>query len=143
MDYHRWHSPVKGRIAKTRMQPGTYFSQIEAEGLDPWTPNGSQAYLTAVATRAMIFIEADNPDIGLMCFMPVGITEVSSCAITVVPGQHVDKGDELGSFHYGGSTYCLIFRPQTKLVFRKTAHDLGQDATVIPVNSALAFAQPS
>jgi phosphatidylserine decarboxylase len=23
----------------------------------------------------------------------------------------VKKGEEVGYFHYGGSTYCLIFRP--------------------------------
>ena len=26
-------------------------------------------------------------------------------------GSSVDKGDELGMFHFGGSTHCLIFRP--------------------------------
>jgi phosphatidylserine decarboxylase len=48
-----------------------------------------------------------------MCFMPVGMAEVSSCVIdpTITPGSHVTKGQELGYFQYGGSTHCLIFRP--------------------------------
>jgi phosphatidylserine decarboxylase len=66
-----------------------------------------------VATRALIFIEADDPVIGLMCMMPVGMAEISSCVIHphVTPGYHVEKGEELGFFEYGGSTHCLIFRP--------------------------------
>jgi phosphatidylserine decarboxylase len=73
----------------------------------------SQSYLAHVATRAIILIEADDPAIGLMAFVAVGMLEVSSCVInsTVSPGYHVDKGEELGRFQYGGSTYCLVFRP--------------------------------
>lgn len=41
--------------------------------------------------------------------------EVSTCEITVKEGQHVEKGDETGMFHFGGSTHCLIFRPGVKL----------------------------
>ncbi|MEZ4848405.1 MAG: hypothetical protein R3B93_07255 [Bacteroidia bacterium] len=32
-------------------------------------------FLTATATRAVIFIEADNPKIGLVCFMAMGMAE--------------------------------------------------------------------
>ena len=56
-------------------------------------PNESQGYITEVATRAIILIEADDPRIGLMCFMAVGMAEVSTCDITVYVGQHVNKGD--------------------------------------------------
>ncbi len=27
------------------------------------------------------------------------------------PGRRLRKGEELGYFQYGGSTYCLVFRP--------------------------------
>ena len=102
LSYHRWHSPVSGKIAKVRVLDGTYFSEPLFEGFaDPHGPdrNGegtAQAYISATATRAMIFIEADNRDIGLMCVMPVGMVEVSTCDVTVKVGQHVTKGDELG-----------------------------------------------
>ena len=42
---------------------------------DPSGPNGSQGYITAVAIRAIVFDEADNPDIGLMCVMFVGMAQ--------------------------------------------------------------------
>jgi phosphatidylserine decarboxylase len=69
------------------------------------------------ATRALIFIEADNPDIGLMCFVAAGMWEVSSCEITVSEGQRVQAGDSLGAFHIGGSTYALAFGPWADVTF--------------------------
>jgi phosphatidylserine decarboxylase len=138
LSYHRWHSPVSGRIVKTYVQPGTYYSETPAEGFDPSGPNESQGYITAVATRAMIFIEADNPAIGLMCFMPVGMAEVSTCQITVYEGQHVKKGDQLGMFHFGGSTHCLFFRPEVALDFDLHGQKPSLDAQNIPVNSRIA-----
>ncbi|HEV7239892.1 MAG TPA: phosphatidylserine decarboxylase family protein [Thermoanaerobaculia bacterium] len=123
LSYHRWHSPVSGTIKKAYVVNGSYYLEnlhqgfFSPSGPDPAAPNDSQAFLTAVATRALIFIEADNPAIGLMCVVPVGMAEVSSCQITVQPGAHVNKGDQLGMFHFGGSTHCLIFRPGVKLTF--------------------------
>lgn len=138
LSYHRWHSPVSGRVLKAYVQPGTYYSETPAEGYDPAGPNDSQGYITEVAARAMIFIEADNPAIGLMCFMPVGMAEVSSCEIGVYEGQHVKKGDPLGMFHFGGSTHCLIFRPGVKLDFDLHGQKPSLDSKNILVNAKIA-----
>lgn len=138
LSYHRWHSPISGTVVKAYVQPGTYYSETPAEGFDPSGPNDSQAYITEVAARAMIFIEADNPDIGLMCFMPVGMAEVSTCDIRVYEGQHVRKGDQLGMFHFGGSTHCLIFRPGVKLAFDLHGQTPGLNSSNIPVNARIA-----
>jgi phosphatidylserine decarboxylase len=102
---------------KAYVVDGTYFSEAISEGYDPSGPDESQGYITEMATRAFIYIEADNADIGMMCVMPVGMSEVSSCQITVFEGQHIEKGEQLGMFHFGGSTHCLIFGPQVKLEF--------------------------
>ncbi|TFK39637.1 phosphatidylserine decarboxylase-like protein [Crucibulum laeve] len=120
--YHRWHSPVNGVVSKIVTVPGTYYAESPAmgfadpEGPDASAPNRSQSFITNIATRTMIFIEADGP-IGLMCFLAVGMAEVSTCEATVVEGASVKKGDELGMFHFGGSTHCLIFRKETKITF--------------------------
>lgn len=110
-DYHRWHSPVTGTVRKAYVKEGLYFSQADCMGEDP---SGvlSEAYIVQVQTRALIFIEADDPVIGLMCVMPVGMVEISSCVIdsAIQPGARVTKGQELGCFQYGGSTHCLVFR---------------------------------
>lgn len=75
-------------------------------------PNDSQKFLTAVATRMAIYIKATNPDIGLMCFMAVGMAEVSSCDAVVKVGDYIKKGEPIGMFHYGGSTHVLIFNKE-------------------------------
>ncbi|WP_287146694.1 phosphatidylserine decarboxylase family protein [Aeromonas sp.] len=144
LSYHRWHSPVSGIIRKVRIVNGTYYLENQFEGFgdpqgaDPSAPNNSQPFLTSVATRALIFIEADNPKIGLMCVVPVGMAEVSSCDITVRAGDRVKKGDQLGMFHFGGSTHCLLFRPGVELEFEFYGQTPSLDAGNMRLNTAIA-----
>ena len=118
-NYHRWHSPVAGTIVRAFVQDGTYYSEPDSEGTDAAEPRYSQSYLAHVAARAVILIEADNPVFGLTAFVPVGMNEVSSCMIDpkIQPGYHVNKGEELGYFQFGGSTHCLVFRPDAIVGF--------------------------
>jgi phosphatidylserine decarboxylase len=138
LSYHRWHSPVSGTITKAYLKDGTYFAEAASHGFDPAGPNDSQSYITEVATRALIFIEADSPDIGLMCVLAVGMAEVSSCQITVYEGQRVRKGDQIGMFHYGGSTHCLIFRSGVRLEFDHHGQKPGLHAANIHLNARIA-----
>jgi len=141
-DYHRWHSPVAGTIVRAFVQEGTYYSEADSEGADAVEPQNSQGYLAHVAARAIILIQADDPVIGLVAFVPVGMSEVSSCVVdaSMTPGHHVAKGDELGYFQFGGSTHCLVFRPGVIADFSLGAlpqlHDPG--APLVRVRSRLA-----
>lgn len=144
LSYHRWHSPVSGKIVKAYNVYGSYYSENYYEGFhskdgkaDPSAPNDSQAYITEVASRAIIFIEADNPKIGLMCFIAVGMAEVSSNEITVKEGQHVEKGGQLGMFHFGGSTHCLIFRKGVEIDWDLHGQTPSLDSENIPVHSKI------
>ena len=134
LSYHRWNSPVSGTITKAWVVNGSYYLEnyytgfANLDGPDTSAPNESQAFLTAVAARAIILIQADNPQIGLMAFIAVGMAEVSSCEITASVGQHVNKGDQLGMFHFGGSTHCLVFRPGVNLAFEFYGQQPGIDA---------------
>jgi phosphatidylserine decarboxylase len=136
--YHRWHAPISGKIIKTVLIDGSYYAESPALGFDLDGPNGSQGYLTAVAARAFILIEADNPDIGLMGLLFVGMAEVSSNDITVYEGEHITKGDQIGMFHFGGSTYCMIFREGVKLEFDLRGQTPGVESSNIPVRVKLA-----
>jgi len=138
LSYHRWHSPVSGTVVRAEVQEGTYYSEILVEGFDSSGPHESQAYITQTAARARVYIEADNPDIGLMCFMAVGMVEVSTCDITVYEGQHLEKGQQTGMFHFGGSTHCLIFGPHVKLDWDLHGQTPGLDSHNIPINSRIA-----
>jgi phosphatidylserine decarboxylase len=144
-NYHRWHSPVAGKIVRAFVIDGTYYSEADSEGKDAVEPTNSQSYLAHVAARAVIVIEADDPVIGLMAFVAVGMLEVSSCKIApkVKPGYHVQKGEELGYFQFGGSTHCLVFRPGAIAEFGLAAipqpHD--PEAPLVLVRSRLATAK--
>jgi phosphatidylserine decarboxylase len=135
---------VAGTIVRASVQPGTYYSEAESEGPDVIEPTNSQSYLAHVATRAIILIQADDPVIGLMAVVPVGMLEVSSCIINrdIKAGSHVDKGGELGYFQFGGSTECLIFRPDVIDQFAVEAiPQQDKPAGSVPVRSKIATAR--
>ncbi|PXF46480.1 Phosphatidylserine decarboxylase proenzyme [Gracilariopsis chorda] len=139
-DYHRWHAPVSGTIKKTVLVPGTYFSEGlwdcgEEEGADFW-----QGYVSHVATRALIFMEAKNKNIGFVAVVAVGMGEVSSTVVTVKQGQTVRKGDELGHFQFGGSTHCVVFQKEVIADWNAAAVP-GASAKRLPLHSWLARAR--
>ena len=56
-------------------------------------------------------------------------------------GQHVTKGDQIGYFQFGGSTHCLVFRPDVIAEFAVGAIPqgaYGENSANVPVNSFLA-----
>lgn len=75
-----------------------------------------------------------------MVFIAVGMSEVSSNEITVKAGDHVKKGDEIGMFHYGGCTHCLVLQPgvNREFDFRGQTPGTHTDLFNIPVRSKIA-----
>ncbi|KAF8484409.1 phosphatidylserine decarboxylase [Gautieria morchelliformis] len=138
--YHRWHSPVTGTIKKIVQIEGTYFVQSPATLGEPSMLEDSEAdvppflrslaFITSLTTRALIFIESSNPLIGLMCFMAIGMTEISTCEVTVQENQPITRGDQLGMFHFGGSSHVLVFRPETNITFFSEYDTPGQHVKV-------------
>lgn len=145
LSYHCWHAPVSGTVAGIRMVPGTYYSEALDQGFtDPNAPNNSQPYISAVAARGIIFIQADDPTIGLMAIVFIGMAEVSSCEFLVREGDFVSKGDLIGMFHFGGSSHCMVFRPETNLQPHNfvVSQPPWTDDNNYPVCSALAVVTP-
>ncbi|SPQ24820.1 e146e92d-4269-4ffa-b9b0-d40741485f26 [Thermothielavioides terrestris] len=144
LSYHRWHAPVSGTVRRCFVRDGTYFSEplfespVEGGQIDTQGIRVAQGYLTALATRAVIFFEAASPAVGLMAFVAVGMDEVSSCEITVREGQRVRKGDEIGMFHFGGSSHCLLFRKGVKV---GRFPEVGRQENV-PVRGQVAVVEP-
>ena len=137
-NYHRWHSPVSGTIQKTELVDGSYYSRTHNIQNGTATQEMSQGYLAQVAARGIIYIQADNEHIGLMCFVSIGMSEVSTNEITVKEGQRVEKGDELGMFHFGGSTHLLIFRPEVDIHFDLAGQEPGLHSANIKVKAKIA-----
>ena len=73
-----------------------------------------------------------------MACLFVGMAEVSSNEITVKEGQRVAKGEQLGMFHFGGSTHCLIFRPSVHLEFDLHGQTPGLRSENIPLRARIA-----
>lgn len=144
LSYHRYHSPVSGQVVFAKVISGAYFSQRPTNGLgsEPiLPPEFDHVYLSHTATRALIFIQADGL-IGLMCFVAIGMADVSTCEIapkflTDWP-RPVAKGEELGMFRYGGSSQCMLFRKGLKLDFTEQA--ASENQPFLAVRSPLAFA---
>ena len=55
--------------------------------------------------------------------------------MTVKEGDHVKKGDEIGMFHFGGSTHCIIFRKGVELEGFPSTENVEHN---VPVRSKLA-----
>ncbi|KAJ6552280.1 hypothetical protein DFH09DRAFT_1167581 [Mycena vulgaris] len=50
-----------------------------------------------VSAHLLMFIEAEDPRIGLYCFIVIGMQEISPAEPTVKEGQWVKRGEELGT----------------------------------------------
>ncbi|MCJ1271949.1 hypothetical protein MMC22_011854 [Lobaria immixta] len=120
--YHQWHSPGSG-IASS----------------DPAPPDCSQYYLASSAICGLVFIQAQNWDIGLMFVTLIGMNEVSTCEIAVKPGQYLTKGDDIGTFHFGESTYCMVFKKEVDLLLEPFEINAKHNT---PVLSMVAIVKP-
>ncbi|MFL6254526.1 MAG: phophatidylserine decarboxylase associated domain-containing protein [Pyrinomonadaceae bacterium] len=143
-DYHRWRAPVAGIVRQAYVVDGLMFSDAESAGYDPTAATYSQGYEAAVNTRGLVFIESPEPNIGMVCVIPIGITEISSVTIQVEPGDEVQKGDELGYFSYGGSSMCLVFQPgaiDRYTVPNRPSGNNPDDGPPIRVNAQIALAR--
>ncbi|PYH44310.1 phosphatidylserine decarboxylase family protein [Aspergillus saccharolyticus JOP 1030-1] len=153
--YHRWHAPCTGTVVSVRQLRGTYFAADPARGFehrDPATgrscpdrqaPDLSLTMISSMATRTAVLLQADNPALGTVGFLAIGMADVSSCVATVREGERVVKGQEIGSFHYGGSSFCLLFEPGVKLRFEAFVGEAldqapGYEGRCVAVNSRLA-----
>ncbi len=138
-DYHRWHSPVAGVVQHVEVIDGLMFSNLASEGNDI-KGMGSQGYYTAVNTRGLTVIKSVDPSIGMVCVIPVGITEISSITNIVQEGDLVSKGQEIGRFSYGGSSIAVVFQRGAVNYYSVVAPYFPDQPVPIKVNSQIAAA---
>ena len=111
-DYHRWHAPVRGRVAEARVLQGQAYLEV---GTKSATINGTRRNVLAdrdgtgyqfVQTRGVVVLESP---VGLVACLPMGMAQVSSVVITAEVGMTLRKGEELGYFQFGGSDFVMVF----------------------------------
>merc|ERR1711988_1018577 len=105
----RWNSPVNDTIDRAFVVNGSYYLQSAYEGFDHTTdpdnvaPNDSQPYLTAVA-RSHLHQGGQPRD---RPYVSCGRGHGRGLLLrNYRHGRPVcEKGDQLGMFHFGGSTH--------------------------------------
>ena len=149
--YHNWHAPVSGRYLQTpTIIGGTYYSEplLLGRGLSSDLPEQhpvlspdaavvkSQAYRACMAKRGVAFIQPDDPTLGLVALVMIGMAEISSIVFDEL--DCFEKGQEIGRFHYGGSSHCLVFGPGVTftpdaLAVPKDTEQFELDKAIVPV----------
>ena len=101
VDYHRFHAPFSG-VAMTPQMVGKSLYSVS-----PLALSQKLEYLTE-NRRWIIPFKLKNDKIAVV--VVIGATFVGSAEFTFEPG-HVEKGDELGFFYFGGSCVATILPP--------------------------------
>ncbi|MBI3885817.1 MAG: phosphatidylserine decarboxylase [Opitutae bacterium] len=102
VDYHRFHFPVGGVPAESRLINGWLYS------VSPVALRRNLAYLWE--NKRMVTL-VESPVFGQVAVVEIGATMVGSILQTFIAGRAVAKGDEKGLFAFGGSCVVTIFQP--------------------------------
>ena len=100
-----------------------------------------------ISARQIYVIKADNPKIGHIAVIEIGMGEVSGIKNLVKEGQRINKGDLMGYFRFGGSSHIILFdRKASNLHFNETIYERKlksetntQESTLQKVRSPLAW----
>ncbi|KAH6959750.1 phosphatidylserine decarboxylase [Ilyonectria sp. MPI-CAGE-AT-0026] len=131
-DYHRYHSPVTGRIKLFRSVPGDYYQ------VDPVALNSDVDILTRNA-RGYLVIETES--FHDVLFVAIGATNVGTVDFQKKwqePGAEVKKGDELGLFQFGGSSIIVAFQ-KGRVEFDEDLGDLSRQRIQVSVQVGVSL----
>lgn len=148
-DYHRQHAPVAGTVVEAKIIPGVCYLEVVLETTPDGTPrlkmhrnmrrtadgrvraanvkavNATQD-LDAPDSPGYQFIQTrgcfiiDNPDLGLVAVLPIGMAQVSSVVPSIKKGDVIKKGQEISCFQFGGSDIVMVFQKDAKVVIDQT-----------------------
>ena len=99
--YHHFHAPVSGTVVQAALFPEV--TDVDTGSQHPWSTESYNHHRGAY----IIY----NPRLGYVGMVPVGILRISHITLLAETGTHVEKGQELGHFAFGGSTILLFFEP--------------------------------
>lgn len=137
-NFHRWWVPVNGEVLFDPLcVPGAYFNKLILPDFGGAT-TASLPYLCEVNARGLIVFK--TPDYGHVCCIPLGMSEVSTISFdpAMRRGALVHKGQQMGMFNYGGSSFAILYEnlPNRQLVFMDAAGDHYPQRPVLPSSSA-------
>ena len=122
-DYHRFHSPVSGKVLEARIIRGQAYLDVDVIESDTVAGEPPQRQLHAIEGTGYQFVQCrglvvlESP-IGLVACLPVGMAQVSSVVITAEVGVELRKGEEMGYFQFGGSDFVMVFERNSRIKFK-------------------------
>lgn len=137
-NFHRWWVPVNGEVLFDPIcVPGAYFAKLVLPDFTGAT-TASLPYLCEINARGIIVFK--TPDYGHVCCIPLGMSEVSTISFdaAMTQGAPVTKGQEMGMFNYGGSSFAILYEnlPDKQLVFMDSEGNHMPQRPVLPSGSA-------
>ncbi|KAK3269595.1 phosphatidylserine decarboxylase [Cymbomonas tetramitiformis] len=119
-DYHRFHSPVDGKVVSLSPLLGTQYWTVNPIAINSPTP----VFTENVRRVAVI----ESPQFGKVAFVCIGATMVGTIEFSnLKEGATLTRGLDLGTFKFGGST-CVT-------VFQKDAILLDSDLGAVPIKN--------
>jgi len=131
-DYHRYHSPVAGKVRWFQQISGDYYQ------VDPLCLNSDVDILTRNA-RCCIGIETE--EFGMVLFVAIGATNVGTVEIHAPfrkKGTEVNKGDEIGIFQFGGSSIIVAFE-KDRIRFDEDLLSVSQRRIMVSVEVGMSL----
>ncbi|WP_299765328.1 phosphatidylserine decarboxylase [uncultured Dokdonia sp.] len=121
-DYHRFHTPVSGKILEIKALQGKVFLNVNLTEDGQWdAPDGAEDGYEFNQARGLVIVDA-GPVVGKVAILPIGMAQVSGVEMyTKLQGQTVVKGQEFGKFKFGGSDIIMLFekKPNDLYMFKK------------------------
>ena len=126
-DYHRFHTPVSGKVLEIKDIQGKVYLNVKMEG-DQWdAPDGAGDGYEFNQARGLVIVDAGE-EVGKVAILPIGMAQVSGVMMytekkppagvrpeqLIRVGQEVVKGKEFGKFRFGGSDIIMLFEKPPK-----------------------------
>lgn len=139
-DYHRFHSPVKGKVKEIRaIHEKVYLDVIMQEDGQWDAPDGAGNGYEFHQARGLIIVDA-GPVVGKIAVLPIGMAQVSGVDMytdKIKTGDHIVKGQEFGKFKFGGSDIIVLFQKAPDLyLFEK---DPGRNPIHFQYGQTIAY----
>lgn len=132
-DYHRFHSPVAGRIGKITKISGEYYTV---------NPQAIRSALDVYGENVRQVVPIHSAEFGTVMTVWVGAMMVGSILSEVKEGDEVQRGSPLGYFAFGGSTIVCVFE-KGRVVWDQDLRDNAAAAieTLVRVKTGIGRAE--
>ena len=100
VDYHRFHFPVSGKVSKSKVISGYYYSV---------SPLALRKKMEIFCQNQREYCIQSSEEFGDVLICDVGATLTGSIFQTYKEDTYLNKGAEKGYFAFGGSTLIVLF----------------------------------